>query len=324
MTDPRRLLEQELEGDARRALEADGGFEAPSGAETAVWRSLSMLLAGGAVGGAASGATAASTSGASGASAASAAAASASGAAAVGKTGAVASGVGSALSSAPAAGAGLVKATSLLGMVKAAGVGAGIGASVVGVALYQSERSETPPVAMVSASTKGAGADLPSAPRRRASESSEGPSPVEEEPASGVSEVESGGTGSPGTTGSDSVPAPIGGESRQGKPFGVGPPSLEEPVSAESAMVLEARAALRSGNVARSRELLERAASLFPNGALSQEREALYVEALIRNGAGERARRLAESFVERYPSSPHAGRVREIAGLDAESAPDNR
>ena len=47
----------------------------------------------------------------------------------------------------------------------------------------------------------------------------------------------------------------------------------------------------------------------------AQERDALAVEALLRNGDNDEARQRAERFVEQYPTSPHAHRFRESMGL---------
>lgn len=46
-----------------------------------------------------------------------------------------------------------------------------------------------------------------------------------------------------------------------------------------------------------------------------QERDALAIEALLRAGELKLARELAEAFVSRYPSSPHAHRLRETMKL---------
>jgi hypothetical protein len=48
----------------------------------------------------------------------------------------------------------------------------------------------------------------------------------------------------------------------------------------------------------------------FPNGVLTQEREALTIEALIGSGERERARSLALDFLQRHPTSPLAASVR--------------
>jgi hypothetical protein len=53
----------------------------------------------------------------------------------------------------------------------------------------------------------------------------------------------------------------------------------------------------------------------YPDGVFAQERDALAIEALQRSGEDKLARSHAESFIEKYPSSPHAHRFRESMGL---------
>jgi hypothetical protein len=61
--------------------------------------------------------------------------------------------------------------------------------------------------------------------------------------------------------------------------------------------------------------LTEQHRTEYPQGVFTQERDALAVEALLRAGNLALARGLAESFVKRYPSSPHAHRFREAMNL---------
>jgi len=63
---------------------------------------------------------------------------------------------------------------------------------------------------------------------------------------------------------------------------------------------------LRSGQPRAALLVLEQAARDFPNGELSQEREALAIEALRELGNTTEARRRAEAFLARFPASPHA------------------
>jgi hypothetical protein len=78
----------------------------------------------------------------------------------------------------------------------------------------------------------------------------------------------------------------------------------------ESAMILDARSALRAGDPSRALTLLDGARGRFPDGILVQEREALAIEALARSGARALAAKRAESFLRDYPKSPHAADVR--------------
>jgi hypothetical protein len=81
----------------------------------------------------------------------------------------------------------------------------------------------------------------------------------------------------------------------------------------ETVAVLEARAALRAGNAARSLALLEQARVRYPRGALGQEREALTIQALAQSGTRAEAERRARAFLRAYPQSPYAADVRRIA-----------
>ncbi len=96
----------------------------------------------------------------------------------------------------------------------------------------------------------------------------------------------------------------------------------ETPVSDQAAegtpseieLLRNARAALD----ARPRQAFrttEQHRSLYPQGVFAQERDALAVEALARAGDLKLARELAEAFIRRYPSSPHAHRFRETMNL---------
>lgn len=78
----------------------------------------------------------------------------------------------------------------------------------------------------------------------------------------------------------------------------------------ESRRVAEARGLLRAGRAAAALVLLREVSREFPSGVLTQEREALTIEALLGSGDRERARALALSFLTRYPNSPLAGSVR--------------
>jgi hypothetical protein len=80
----------------------------------------------------------------------------------------------------------------------------------------------------------------------------------------------------------------------------------------ESALILAARQALRSGAPAVALERLASARRKFPRGALVQERDALEIEALARSGARDAAARRAAEFLKRYPKSPYAPTAREL------------
>ncbi|AUX46149.1 hypothetical protein SOCE26_076540 [Sorangium cellulosum] len=59
--------------------------------------------------------------------------------------------------------------------------------------------------------------------------------------------------------------------------------------------------------------LLDEHRTEFPAGALAAEREVIAIDALLRRGSGGDARARAQDFLARFPSSPHAERVRRVA-----------
>ncbi|HWZ91206.1 MAG TPA: hypothetical protein VNW92_20235 [Polyangiaceae bacterium] len=77
----------------------------------------------------------------------------------------------------------------------------------------------------------------------------------------------------------------------------------------ESLAVLEIRHTLRAGDASGALGLLEQARQRFPRGALSQEREALGIEALAKSGARAAAARQADAFLRAHPKSPYAADV---------------
>jgi Outer membrane lipoprotein len=80
-------------------------------------------------------------------------------------------------------------------------------------------------------------------------------------------------------------------------------------LKAESALLTEARAQLRSGNPAGAQASLERLQAQFPKGMLTQEREVLAIEVLYARGNVDGAKRRAKAFVARYPKSPHSAKL---------------
>jgi outer membrane protein assembly factor BamD (BamD/ComL family) len=82
----------------------------------------------------------------------------------------------------------------------------------------------------------------------------------------------------------------------------------------ESALLQDARDALRGGDFAKALATTERARKRFPHGALGQEREVIAIDALSGSGRREEAAKRARSFLQTYPRSPLAPRVRTMAG----------
>lgn len=89
-------------------------------------------------------------------------------------------------------------------------------------------------------------------------------------------------------------------------------PTETDLLRAESALLTEARARLRSGDVAGATALLERLRAQFPNGMLRQEREVLAIDVLAARGNTQEAKRRAQAFVKQYPKSPHSAKLRRL------------
>jgi hypothetical protein len=86
----------------------------------------------------------------------------------------------------------------------------------------------------------------------------------------------------------------------------------------ETAALRAANEALRSGAAGRSLLLLDEFAKQFPNGMLAQEALATRVSALCELGRVSEARTLGTRFVQRYPRSPVAARVRGSCAIPKE------
>ncbi|HZU81765.1 MAG TPA: hypothetical protein VE987_02560 [Polyangiaceae bacterium] len=81
------------------------------------------------------------------------------------------------------------------------------------------------------------------------------------------------------------------------------PEARPSQLSAERILLDDARAALVQGEPERSLDRLERHRREFPGGVLSEERDAMQIEALARAGRFEQARARADEFLRRAPSS---------------------
>jgi hypothetical protein len=82
----------------------------------------------------------------------------------------------------------------------------------------------------------------------------------------------------------------------------------------EATLLARARDELRAGALAAAFATLEAARRRFSAPELVQEREALGIELLHRSGETAAARQRARAFLERFPESPHAARVRGFTG----------
>lgn len=82
----------------------------------------------------------------------------------------------------------------------------------------------------------------------------------------------------------------------------------------ESRMLRQARTALQTGNASGALALLADSQKQHPKLILAQEHEALTIDALAASGGQVAARARAARFLELYPTSPHAEKMRTIAG----------
>lgn len=80
-------------------------------------------------------------------------------------------------------------------------------------------------------------------------------------------------------------------------------PSDDEKLAAERALVEAARVALTRGQTAEAVTLLERHVREFKSGRLAEERESLFIQALLALGRTDDARVRAAQFRKAYPES---------------------
>lgn len=100
-------------------------------------------------------------------------------------------------------------------------------------------------------------------------------------------------------------------EASRHEPPVVAPVVMTEPPpdpARELALIRDAQAALRS-SPSRALELTEEHRRTFGSGPLSQEREVIAIDALVRMGSMDAARRRADGFRARYPSSAYVRRI---------------
>jgi outer membrane protein assembly factor BamD (BamD/ComL family) len=71
----------------------------------------------------------------------------------------------------------------------------------------------------------------------------------------------------------------------------------------ERAMLEIARTALGRGDAASALDALARHADEYPDGKLSEERDAMTIQSLVAAGRGAGARERADTFRRRYPRS---------------------
>ena len=84
-------------------------------------------------------------------------------------------------------------------------------------------------------------------------------------------------------------------------------------LSAESALLTQARAQLRNGDVNAAQQVLHTLHKKFPKGMLRQEREVLAIEVLAARGNQDAARQRARAFIAAHPESPHSAQLSRFA-----------
>jgi hypothetical protein len=89
--------------------------------------------------------------------------------------------------------------------------------------------------------------------------------------------------------------------------------SRRDQLSAESALLTQARAELRKGDARGAQQILSKLQAQFPKGVLGQEREVLAIEVLAARGHAAAAKRRAQAFIAAYPESPHSAQLSRFA-----------
>jgi len=95
---------------------------------------------------------------------------------------------------------------------------------------------------------------------------------------------------------------------------GAGTGTASSSLRAELAALDAARSTLASGNSVGALSFLDAYFRTFPRGRLHPEAEVLRIDALAKGGRMDDARRYAQEFLRRHPSSVLAARVQTIAG----------
>lgn len=91
---------------------------------------------------------------------------------------------------------------------------------------------------------------------------------------------------------------------------GARPPASETTLAEEGRLLAKAHQLVQGGQPQAALEVLRQSAARYPRSVLFQEREVLTIEALGATGATAAAKQRAQLFLKRYPSSPHAGKLK--------------
>ena len=96
----------------------------------------------------------------------------------------------------------------------------------------------------------------------------------------------------------------------------VAPSASQSALDAELALLDAARAAVASHDPDRALRLLDDHRREFPSGQLAEEATYVRVKALVERGDRRRADIVARQFLEAFPTSPHAKRIRALLRTD--------
>lgn len=93
------------------------------------------------------------------------------------------------------------------------------------------------------------------------------------------------------------------------RPASTARPATATTLAEEGRLLARAHELVQAGQGKQALEVLRASESRYPRSVLFQEREVLTIEALGVTGSTQAARSRAERFLQRYPKSPHAGRL---------------
>jgi hypothetical protein len=85
----------------------------------------------------------------------------------------------------------------------------------------------------------------------------------------------------------------------------------------EIALIDQATAALARGNAAAALSSVREHARRFPSGAMNEDRDRLWIDALVRTGRTDEARTRATAFARRFPDSVHRAAIERQLARDA-------
>lgn len=173
-----------------------------------------------------------------------------------------------------------------------------VAAAAVGGVLYLSQPDATSPETTTPSTTQSA----PSSPSAVA--------PATAAPSSTTSAVEALPTASPSALPTSAQPPP----SPTTLPSATATPSASPP--SEISLLRDAQTALGS-NPQQALTLCQQHATLYPAGALSQEREVIVIEALVRLGRTAEAKSRATAFIAAHPGSTHTRRLEVLTGVSS-------